>query len=222
MNSTRWASLLVASSLLACTHTLEIDNPAPVTYSAPVTTHPLVIGVADAQTGSDSFGYVDAVAKSLQLQGVVQRVVHPYEAGTPVDVVAEVTVNPVYDGSGWNFLINFPGFLIWAPAWHGYHYSANPKTQVVLKTPDGKTIDTVSFEHPYEFRQADIGRTWTEISWFEWGVIALFGGAVFTRYDTDQTEPFIRAVADNYGEQVATRIATRLAQGATAAEKPGG
>ena len=42
-----------------------------------------------------------------------------------VDVLAEVLITPEYKGSGWNFWINFPGFIVFAPAWNGYVYKVN-------------------------------------------------------------------------------------------------
>jgi hypothetical protein len=204
------AALSLSSA--ACTHVIElVDPPSPPAAAAP-TARPVVVGLAGDTKNPEMRAYLDAIARGLQTQGAVQRVVHPYAPGTPVDVVADVRIAPEYDGSGWNFLINFPGFLVFAPAWNGYVYHANPKTTVELRTADGKKIDTVNFEHDYSFRQADIGRTWTEISWFEVGAIALVGGVYCMNYDVDQTLPFIEKVAPNYGAHVAQLIADRVAR----------
>jgi hypothetical protein len=194
----------------ACTHALEIDQRPPPVPAAPVHSRMLTIGVV-GHVGPEAKGYVDAIAHSLETQGIVRRVVYPFAPGAEVDVVADVSVTPEYRGSGLNFLVNFPGFLVWAPAWNGYRYYANPRTRVDLARADGRPLGSVSFDHQYRFHQADMGRTWTEISWLEVGVIALVSGIVFTRYDTDQTLPFIDAVSASYGEVVATMIANELA-----------
>jgi hypothetical protein len=206
------AWLLAACCACGCHHTLEINNPPPPIAHVDASVRPVVIGVKGGETAAEAQAYVDAVAKSLQLHAVAQRVVYPWTPETKVDVVAEVKVTPEYKGSGYNFLINFPGFLVFAPAWHGYVYHANPRTRVELRREGGAApIEALEWEHDFVFNQADIGRTWTEISWFEYGVIALVSGAVFTRYDTDQTPDFIKEVAPGYGDQIATLIANRLA-----------
>ena len=203
-------ALACFSSTIGCTHLLHIKDLPPPPAAAKAPTRPLVVGVAADRTAADAKGYVEAIGRSLTMNKAVQRVVYPYASGDQVDVVADVTVSPTYDGTGKNFLINFPGFLVFAPCWYGYEYHANPHTKVELKTPDGKPIDTISWEYDYVFHQADIGRTWTEISWLEVGAIALIGGIVFVNYDTDQTPEFIGKVAPNYGDNIATLIANRL------------
>jgi hypothetical protein len=127
-------------------------------------------------------------------------------------------VNPEYRGAGTNFLVNFPGFLVFAPAWNGYKYQANPRTSVVLRSSAGQTTEAIAWQHNYEFHQADIGRTWTQISWLEFGVIAFIGGVAFVSYDTDQTEPFIETVRTGYGRQIAHLISQRAARLDTVAD----
>jgi len=41
------------------------------------------------------------------------KVILPYLPGSSraVDIVTTLSVKPKYEGSGWNFLVNFPGFL---------------------------------------------------------------------------------------------------------------
>lgn len=220
----RWnsAGLATCAALLGCVHTLEIRNPAPVPLRVAQQSVPPVIGVTRGTTPEESRRYVDVVAEALRSHGVASQVVYPAEPGHKVDYLAAVTVSPEYLGSGWNFLVNFPGFLVWAPAWNGYIYEANPRTHIELTKGDGSPVATIDWEHAYEFRQADIGRTWTEISWFEWGVIALVSGVVFTRYDIDQTPVFIEQVAPNYGEAIATLVANRLAGPLQAGPPPAG
>ncbi len=207
--------------LCACTHTLEIDNLPADSFTAPASvSRALTVGVVDASSDPETDGYVGAVAQALQLQASVARVVYPWPKGTLVDVVATVTVEPEYKGSGLNFLINWPGFLVFAPAWNGYKYRANPRTRVQLTDVSGQAIDAIDWQYDYTFHQADMGRTWTEIGWLEYSVIPLVAAFFFIQYDTDQTPHFIRAVAPSYGKQVAGQIAHRLS--ATPAPAPAG
>ncbi len=196
---------------LGCTHTLTIKKypGMPSVDAAPP--RPLVIGLVNQGGAPYSEQYVEAIARGLQLQASVERVVYPYARGSSVDVIANVDVNPEYKGAGTNFFVNFPGWLVFAPAWNGYKYQANPRTRVELTTPDGSSIGEISWEHNYVFHQADMGRTWTEVSWFEVGIIALIGGIVFVQYDPDQTPHFIEEVSNSYGRQVALEISRGLA-----------
>jgi hypothetical protein len=156
--------------------------------------------------------YVNAIVDALQRTGSFTRVIRPYIDAAHRDQVAavvDITVNPRYSGSGTNFFVNFPGFLIWAPAIWGYGYVAEIETTAIIKKKDGST-QQVAIPTKYYFRQAEIDRTWTEISWLEVGVIALIGGIVFINYDDDVTDEFIAKVSANYGPHVGSKIVDAL------------
>lgn len=207
----RLVSLLVLGLSVGCSHTLTVQNYPDADFRGSAPSSPLVVGLVDQGGGEHSDEYVEAIAQGLQIQPGVERVVFPYTSGAQVDAVAQVDVNPVYEGSGLNFLINWPGFLVFAPAWNGYIYHADPETRVQILSADGEAVHTVDWDHEYEFHQSDIGRTWTQLGWLEYGVTPLIGGLVFIQYDTDQTPHFIDEVSDNYGRQVAQKIAHALA-----------
>jgi hypothetical protein len=127
------------------------------------------------------------------------------------DVVANIKVTSDYAGSGWNFLINWPGFLIFTPAWNGYVYKANYQVDVALaKGADNAPIDSWQMPIHLNLRQAEIDRTWTEVGWLEWGVIPLIGGMVFTAYDKDVTDPLIQKIEVPIGNYVAQEIVNRI------------
>ena len=210
----RKLALLLALVLIVppgCTHRLSVDQYPEVPFVQNAPARPIVVGVVDAGGGEFSEEYVGAVAKSLAMQAGVSRVVYPYVSGAQVDVIANIAVEPEYKGAGTNFLVNWPGFLVFAPAWNGYKYQGNPRTRVQLVAADGSPISELDWEHNYVFHQADIGRTWTMLTWLESSIIGFIGGIVFIRYDTDQTGPFVEAIEDNFGRQLATRIVTSLA-----------
>jgi len=194
-----------------CSHTLEITNLdeyyAP---PAPPLKQQMTVGVTSPNTGDAQIGrYVGAVVDALQRSGSFGRVIFPFsqaEHGSAAQVVMDIGVAPKYSGSGSNFFINFPGFLIFAPAIWGYEYHADIATSVkVTDQKSGRSRD-VTVATNYVFRQAEIDRTWTEVSWFEFGVIALVGGIFFMEYDPDVTREFITAVSPNYGPFVASRV----------------
>jgi len=66
-----------------------------------------------------------------------------------------------------NFLINWPGFLIFMPAINGYIYEANYDVEVTLTEAAGDSkIDTWSIPIRLNLRHAAMNRTWTEVGWF--------------------------------------------------------
>jgi hypothetical protein len=126
-------------------------------------------------------------------------------------VVAEINITPEYKGSGWNFLINWPGFLVFVPALNGYVYKANYQVDIALaKSANPAQKDAWTMPINLDLRHAEIDRTWTEIGWLEWGVIPLIGGIVFTQYDPDVTPILIDAIETPVGDYIAQEIIQRI------------
>ena len=208
---------LVLGSLLfvGCTHNMKITNTDD--YFAPPSpplAKPIKLGVTSTNvTDAKNSRYVSAVIDALQRSGNFERVIYPYSQTVnngQADMLIDIAVNPKYDGSGTNFWINWPGFLIFAPAIWGYRYSAEIETQVsITNMKDNSTKQTAIATH-YIFRHADMGRTWTEVSWLEVSIIAFIGGIVFIEYDDDITPEFITAVSPNYGAYVSKKIIEAL------------
>lgn len=199
---------LVGALLLGsgCAHTLEVKNMR--SYEN-VQTHPLqkplTIGVMGSTDDVGSHQLLKGVETSLGRYSTTVVLPSAAENARKVDVVANIKIQSEYKGSGWNFLINFPGFLIFTPAWNGYVYKANYNVEVALaKGIDGNKLESWSLPINLDLRQAEIDRTWTEVSWLEVGVIAFVGGIVFTGYDTD--------VSPILGEKIENPIGDYLAQ----------
>lgn len=200
-----------AVALLACgcTHTLTVRNlgeyRVPDVVNVPQAT---TIGVLDAGVDSTARALMDGIAAGLQRSG--GQVLYPYqpEGGKPADLVAKIEIKAAYKGSGTNFLINFPGFLVWAPAWNGYVYTADLDVHVDLVKGSAlnEVVKTLDLPIGLDIRHADFDRTWTEISWFEFGVIAFVGGLVFIKYDSDVTPLLMREIEHPIGEYVAKKI----------------
>ncbi len=204
--------LVVVLAASGCSHAMRITNlheyqPAPTAPLHP----PRKVGLTSKNlTDPATRGFVDAVAEGLRRDASYDRVLYPYDGRPDADLVLDVSVSPQYSGRGSNFLVNWPGFLIFAPAIWGYGYEAAIQTQVSIRTPDGATQE-LAIPTQYSFRQAEIDRTWTEIGWLEVGIIPLIGGIAFTRYDPDLTPEFVTKVGPNYGAYVAQRIREALA-----------
>ena len=203
--------LLAAFLLLltGCAHELEVlnldDYHASGRIDLPSTA---TIGVLEGDIDPSAAVLVDGVAAGLARSGA--QVQSPYRPSPdkPADFVARIGIKGSYDGSGTNFWLNFPGFLIWAPAWNGYVYKANLAVHVDLyKGSDTKTVvDTLDFPVNLDLRHAEMDRTWMEVSWFEVGIIALVTGFIYTKYDTDVTPVLMRAIERPIGDYIAQKI----------------
>lgn len=203
-------SILLVISSTGCTHRLEIKNLTDYrATSIGSLSRRISIGVVTDEDDVTVKRLLHDIATELQKYG---DVVMPYtNGGKKVDLVADIRVKPEYRGSGANFLVNFPGFLIWAPAWHGYNYHVNYQIEVSLTDgANSDKIDQFSLPVKLNIRHAEMDRTWTEVSWFEVGVIALIGGIYSTKYDDDVTPLVAEAAGKTLGEYVSSEIVARI------------
>lgn len=216
------AVLMLVATTVGCTHQLKIKNlNAYRNTSIQSLETPVRVGIrstcSDVNDQQLVYGISSSLAKyNAQVTSAVKS------DNSNVDVISTISIASDYEGSGWNFLVNFPGFLVWAPAWHGYNYQVSHNINVNLTdAKTGKSINTISVPVVLNIRHADFDRTWTEISWLEFGVIAFVGGIVFISYDDDVT-PLVQQKA---GPVIADLIAQRIASSLTsykpvAGEKP--
>ena len=209
--------LILGSFLAGCSHGMRVTNLDD--FNSPPTVAPkqaIKVGVTSSQISDpNNSRYVTAVVEALQRNSGIERVLYPYNSALHkdlTDAVVDLAVYPRYDGKGSNFFVNFPGFLIFAPAIWGYGYTADLNTEAVVTFKSGGT-QKISIPARYEFRQAEIDRTWTELGWLEVGIIPLIGGIVFTNYDDDITSEFIRNVTPNFGSYIAGKTANVIFDG---------
>ena len=203
--------LLTASG---CFHPLQITNLDLYNEPAPAPPKDRVsIGVVSENIGHrDNSRYVDSIVKAIQNQagGKIEKVIYPYPGtsrqSSDVDLLLTLDVQPKYSGKGSNFLVNWPGFLIFAPALVGYGYEADITTVINIRNLRSGQSRQLTIPTRFTFREAEMDRSWTEISWLEVGIIALIGGIYFTQYDPDVTEKFISLVSPTYGKFVANKI----------------
>ena len=212
----RLASASLAAMLLAsgCSHPLVVKNmdlyKPEFINSQPRSTK---IGLSSVTSTPEEERLALAVANTLKRDGF--SVVHPYHASeqnrATVDYVVKLVTSSEYKGSGWNFLINWPGFLIWTPAWHGYNYRAIYGFDAdVMHAASNESLPRISAPLDLDIRHADMNRTWTEVSWLEYSVIALVGGIVFTRYDQSITPQLVNSTESRISEYVASKIASSI------------
>ena len=194
-----------------CSHNMRITNlDENFTPPSAVPKQTVRVGVtSSSMSHPQNSKYVNAIVDALQRNSGVERVIYPYSPANKdqADAVVDISVNARYDGKGSNFFVNWPGFLIFAPAIWGYGYTADIETQALITNLKTGTSQQLSMPLQYQFRQAEFDRTWTGIGWLEVGIIPLIGGLAFTGYDDDVTPEFIRTVTPSYGPFVANKTA---------------
>jgi hypothetical protein len=216
------AVLMLAVTMVGCTHQLKIKNLSAYRTTS-ITPMEKTLRIGIRSTGGD---ISDQQLTHLFGTSLMRNNLHVTTAinndNSNLDVLANVSVVSDNKGSGWNFLINFPGFLVWAPAWHGYKYQVTRDITVNLSdAKTGKPIDTIKVPVVLNIRHANIDRTWTEVSWFEFGIIAFVGGIVFIGYDDDVTPLVQEKAGPVIAEYVAEQISKSLASfRPVASEKP--
>lgn len=196
----------------ACVHPLRVKNLNEYrSMRIEPLARPLTVGVMSSASDSEMQQLVKGVGKALGQRSATVLMPYAPNSDKPADLMTKIEITPEYKGSGWNFLINWPGFLIWVPAWNGYVYKANFDVKLLLmQARDGKVLDEWSMPIQLDLRHAEIDRTWTEIGWLEWGVIPLIGGFVFIQYDTDVTPVLVEKIEGPIGDYIAQEIVTRI------------
>jgi hypothetical protein len=205
---------LVGAVLMGCSHTLEIKNLSEYKSETLVQrlNKPVTIGIVFKEDDDNNLRrYVKEIGS--ELQKYTTDVIYPYNPNgiKKANVEARISITPEYKGSGANFFINWPGFLVWAPAWNGYVYKVNYDVEVILfDVVNNKKIDQFSLPINLDVRHAAINRTWTEISWLEVSAIAFIGGLAFTQYSPGVTPLVVNAASRTVGNYIAEEIVNRL------------
>jgi hypothetical protein len=207
-------SLLCVGMVLmgGCSHPLTIKNLSTYQSFGITSFDKLVkIGIVTDTTEPEEKTLLNGVASALGNYSA--QVIMPYQPSSQreVDVVAHVDIESVHKGSGWNFLINWPGFLVFAPAWNGYIYEIKYTINCTLtKGTTKETIDQFKIPIALDIRHARINRTWTEISWLEVSAIAFVGGFVFISYDNSVTPLVSEKIENPIGKYIAQEIVKRI------------
>ena len=206
------ALIIIAVFFSGCSHQLEIKNVRSFQSTSWNTLeNDYTVGVVSRSSDIHSERLIKNIAKEIGRCGADVCLPYVGKASRNVDIIAAISIKPEYKGSGWNFWINFPGFLIFAPAWNGYVYKANYDINVQLsRESDGEKIDQFDVPVYLNIRHADTNRTWTEISWLEVGAIAFIGGLVFIQYDDNITPLVVDKAKAPVGDYIAQEIVSRV------------
>ena len=216
------ASLIVAAvclSLISCSHSLNIKNSKTylTTPNFSPIEKPLNIGFTDVSGNADQLWCCNAIIEKLAAKPFIGMVQSNYSLNQRTsserefvpDYVISIEPDIEFKGSGWNYPITFPGFLVFAHAWNGYKYSANIDTKITIRDANGNLFKDFTVSTPYKFNHCDFGRGfWSSSGWWTPGLGALNSvlGFFMIRYDKDATDDFYIHVKDNYSTYVVEKV----------------
>jgi len=210
---------------MGCSHALTVKNLDA--YAAPVQLasgdEKFTIAVLPYSGRPDGMFYFNSLVERIHNSPAVSELRTDYVPTKngrfePVLIVS-ISALVDYRSSGWNFLINWPGFLIFTPAWNGYVYHADILTQVVIHDGEGKVLSEDEIPISYSIRQAEMDRTiFTGLTWLEVSLLA-FGGGIYNanNFDEDIVGALQVHVKDNYVNYVASKVGPKLIAAADAA-----
>jgi hypothetical protein len=135
---------LAALVLAGCTHAPEFVREYPESdHVAPALAHPVRIAVA-GEKGTDpriERHVADAFRYSSPVSSVVLGRLSPPHAA--VDYTVDLHVERRAASRGTNFVICWPGFIIFTPAWHGLEWPYRVNTRAVVERADGSVVGEV-------------------------------------------------------------------------------
>jgi hypothetical protein len=207
MNLKRCLPIVLIVLVNGCAHQLQLRNTSQYTESAPYIKKTITLGVTTPATDEQEI-FIDYIVDELYSLPNC-KVIYPYVVNdeNPVDYIINIQASPKYRGSGMNFIISWPGFLIFTPAWNGFEYFLDINTDVKIRDfATGNILMSKNYNTKYKCNQAEFDRTFIEISWFEYSIIAFIGGILNTSYDNDITDDFNTAVSRVYGNYIARNI----------------
>ena len=211
---------MVALAAGACTHALEVVNAqqyvVPVSYSRAA---PVEVAIEPFAGRADAQWYFNVLVERLAAEPTVKAVQTDYRIGAEPageggpDLVLALAPSVEYRSSVWNFFINWPGFLIFTPAWNGYVYRADVYTQVTVRDGSGNLLSEIDVPISYSIREADGDRcALANVSWLEVSAIALISGVYNAIvFDRDSIPALTAAVRGNYTDYVLGKLRPALA-----------
>ncbi|MBI3526336.1 MAG: hypothetical protein HY067_00010 [Betaproteobacteria bacterium] len=209
---------IMALSMTACTHALEVKNLD--LYAASVhlvqIEPPVKVAVLPYEGSPDGQFYFNTLVERLSRRPGIAKLQTDYIVNQPnefnPDVILSINPTVKYRSSGWNFLINFPGFIIFTPAWNGYVYHADIMTDISINDKNGTELSSTKIPISYSIREAEMDRTiWTGLTWLEVGILA-FGGGIYNAnvFDRDIIGTLEYYVRDNYATFISNEMQPKI------------
>ncbi len=173
------------------------------------------MGILPFNGAPDNLWYFNTIAEGLNSRKEIGKIRTNYVAKGDFSPDYSISIEPQveYESSAWNFLISWPGFVIFTPAWNGYIYYANVRTTVTVYDKEEKKIKAFDIDIPYSIRHAEFDRTvWSEgLGWLFWTAPAFFSG-IYTAivFDDDITNEIQFNIKDNYRGYVVEQVVKEI------------
>ncbi len=209
--------LVAALVLGGCTHATEFVHEKPRHEPvAPVLTRSVWLAIAAAPETDERLE--NRVVSALRLARTVtvssERVA---VSAVDADYTVELHVRRRASSRGINFLIAWPGFIIFAPAWHGLEWPYRVNTLAIITRRGGGEVARVARSDRYTaYSTSSVYGVGTGLGWFPplYSVPAFVTGivAAFVPEESDLHRHFLFLEADEWGRRVATEILAALAR----------
>ena len=189
---TKVCALALSLAATGCTHSLEVCNidRFRCTGKEDFSNRGAKVNVVCKNNGDvPAWMYCEQLSTQMDRKaGYTTKTTAGADAGTDFIVQCDVELNG--SGNGMNFLVSWPGFIIFTPAWLGYSYDVNINVHCkIVSSTTSNAIGEFNEKQNLHVRYADFGSTWcaTGVGWFLWTVPAAINGIVVTGYDNDIT-----------------------------------
>jgi hypothetical protein len=212
--------LVLLVSLVGCTCELQLRNPCEHVVMDPVmylSDKPVV--VQNFKGDPEDVQFFKAVVRSLDEDYSMEVIRGSLSAKCNkvkrCDYAVDIRIEPRYEGSWVNFLLTFPGFILFAPSWNGYYYDAVMETRVCILDSKGKVLREVEESPVFELNYMDFGRSFFAYSgwWMPGlGATSLLAAPYMATYDEDASSPLQDEIEDIYGQKIADRIVDAINQ----------
>lgn len=208
------ASLIALIIIVSgCTHATEFVHERPDDRGvAPVLTHSLRIAVASSLETDERL--------ERRFQDELRRVptiaLYDPRVAPVSDYTVELHVRSRAMSRGTNFLICWPGFIVFAPAWHGLEWPYRVNTVVRITRPDGSELTPVERSDFYmAYSTSNAYGTGAGLGWipFLYSVPAFVTGIVasFVPESRMLDEEFVLREGDDWARRVATSVLRAIA-----------
>jgi len=201
-------------SLFGCAHPMRVTNLDQYRLS-PTPARQRNVAVLPFHGGADERLFFEHMVGALVAHPAVAELRDDWswdahEPDFEPDVVVSIETRARYRGSGWNFPITWPGYLLFTHAWNGYVFHADVHAEIQIHDPDTREVaDRSELDVTYSMRHCDHDRGfWAVSGWWmpPYTATALVAGLFFIRYDENATRPFHNRIRKPFGDYVAEQI----------------
>lgn len=206
--------ILIFSLIVNCSHNLHIHNVEDYYSPTPSLNKKYSIGIVNSTRNKLQEKHLEDIVAAFRASGNFD-VTYPATkaSGKKFDYVIDISPNASYDGKGTNFLVSFPGFLIFMPYWNGYGYTANIDTKVQMNDSSNKDLGFKNHRVEYRMNHSEFDRTWTMgTDWLlTFGVLSFIGGFVYMGFDSDIENEVFRNYSPAYAKYIVNKISQDIA-----------